>query len=111
RRLGVPLPEREGNPRASRGGKKTCENPEHVMARETAWDIRDPAGAVVAEHVRFDFKDGCKTFVWRRNGKDGLAGLPVADVPLYGAENIAAAPRGGSVVLVEGEKARDALKV
>src|SRR5947209_1334082 len=77
RLLRVPLPEWEGNPRASRGGKKTCENPEHIMARETAWNIRDPAGAVVAEHVRFDFKDGRKTFVWRRNGKNKLDGLPV----------------------------------
>lgn len=110
RRLGVPLPEGVRRGRAPRGGKSRCEDPEHVMRRETVYPIRDAAGVLVAEHVRRDFRDGCKDFTWRRNAKPGLDGIPVAELPLYGAEDVAAAPPGALVVLVEGERARGALK-
>ncbi len=65
RRLGVPLPEGDRRGQASRGGKRRCEHPEHVMPRETVYPIRDAAGVLVAEHVRGDFRDGCKDFAFQ----------------------------------------------
>ena len=110
RLLGVAPSQRDRQQRAGGRGKKACENPEHSMLHETVYAIRDSDGALVAQHVRKDYRDGCKDFAWRRNGTSGLDALRVADLPLYGAEDIAAAPAGALVVLVEGEKARDALR-
>ena len=76
-----------------------------------AWQIRDAAGEVVAEHryVGLDPATGKKKFEWWRNGKSGLGGLPLADLPLYGSEKLAKLPPGSTVILVEGEKACDVL--
>jgi hypothetical protein len=79
------------------------------VLRETLYPIRDTTGALVAEHVRRELNTGEKHFTWRRNGQPGLGGLKVADLPLYGAHELAAAAPGTTVVLVEGEKTRDAL--
>ena len=76
---------------------------------ETVYAIRNAAGELVAEHVRRDRADGSKTFAWRRAGRWGLGGLNPADLPLYGTEAIAGTPAGSLVVVVEGEKVRDAL--
>jgi DNA primase len=46
---------------------------------------------------------------WRRHGTNGLGGLKTRDLPLYGTHEIAGADAGSVVVVVEGEKARDAL--
>lgn len=93
RRLGVQLPPRNGKPPPG----------------ETVWTIKDASGAGVAEHVRRDSENGSKRFIWRRNGKLGLGGLRVEEIPLYGAHELAAMPADAPVVVVEGEKARDAL--
>ena len=69
------------------------------------YSIRDPSGALIATHVRVDEAEG-KRFYWRLpDGELGLGGLPVAELPLYGI----ARDLGRSVVLVEGEKACEAL--
>jgi hypothetical protein len=79
----------------------------HVV--RTVYRIREGTGTVIAEHVREDLPNGGKRLWWRRNGKRGLGGLKVQDLPLYGAPELAAAPTTATVVVVEGEKACDAL--
>jgi AAA domain len=102
RRLGIPLPERE-------------------PGRETVYPIRDPAGALVAEHVRLDFPSGrrcskhneeCTKHLWWRlpgTTKPGLGGRKTETLPLYGVHELPAATEKMLVVVTEGEKARDAL--
>jgi hypothetical protein len=76
---------------------------------ETRYEVRDGSGCLVALHVREDRADG-KRFWWERpTGEKGLGGLPVTDLPLYGAETLLALPDNALVVLTEGEKAKDAL--
>lgn len=75
----------------------------------TVFAIRDVAGRLVAEHVRIERPGGEKTFAWRRDGRSGLRGLRVTELPLYGADQVAAFDRSQSVVLCEGEKATDRL--
>lgn len=77
--------------------------------RTTVYKLLDAAGEVVAEHVRREYDGGRKSFTWRRGGKPGLGGLPVRELPLYGLPELLAAPAGASVVVTEGEKARDSL--
>jgi hypothetical protein len=77
--------------------------------RTTRYKIRDSSGVLVAVHVRED-RPGGKRFWWERpDGARGLGGVRTADLPLYGAERLAAAP-GAPVILVEGEKAATALR-
>jgi hypothetical protein len=62
---------------------------------------------LVATHVRVDKADGTKDVFWvDPDGKMGLDGLPLADLPPYGIDKV-----GGSstVVVTEGEKAAQAL--
>jgi putative DNA primase/helicase len=76
-------------------------------ARETRYEIRDSSGALVATHVRRDGPEG-KRFHWERDGQAGLRGLAVTSLPVYCSELVASTE--GVVVLVEGEKACDALR-
>src|SRR5262249_20346426 len=46
---------------------------------------------------------------WARDGRKGLAGLLTKKLPLYGAQNLPGLTPGTTVVLVEGEKACQAL--
>lgn len=72
-----------------------------------AYQLRDAAGVLAAIHERHDGQDGSKRFVWRRpDGAVGLNGTPIADLPLYGVDQLGAE---SIVVIVEGEKSRDAL--
>ncbi len=72
-----------------------------------SWEIRTADGELVALHERTDSAGGKKSFVWRRDGAIGLGGLPVAALPLYRSEHV---PNSSdAVILVEGEKAADAL--
>jgi putative DNA primase/helicase len=73
------------------------------------YDIRDPTGTLIARHHRTDHLDGSKRIWWERDGRKGLAGLRSAILPLYGIERLARLPSGAAVILVEGEKAADAL--
>jgi len=78
--------------------------------RGTRYEVRDVAGELVAIHVRRDEADGKKTFHWERpDGSKGLGGMPVSALPLYGSERLAALRDGDRIVLVEGEKAAEAL--
>jgi hypothetical protein len=88
---------RNGHKRA--GGKPTA-----------TWYIRDAEGELQAVHVRFD-RDGGKDCLWRFPGASewGLKGRKLPTLPLYGSEEVKEWPEDSPVVLVEGEKARDAL--
>ena len=75
-----------------------------------AWYIRDAKGELQAEHLRFD-RDGGKDCLWRLPGASewGLKGRKLSTLPLYSSEQVEEWPEDAPVVLVEGEKARDAL--
>ncbi|MEN3011163.1 MAG: AAA family ATPase, partial [Candidatus Bipolaricaulaceae bacterium] len=75
----------------------------------TVYDVRDVQGELVAKHVRIDGPKG-KRFVWTDpNGNLGLGGVKVEDLPLYASERIPSYSRERPVVVVEGEKAGQAL--
>jgi 5S rRNA maturation endonuclease (ribonuclease M5) len=72
----------------------------------TRYEIRDPDGRLVAVHVREDGPGG-KSFRWEGpDGRRGLDGLRVTELPLYAVERLGASDH---VVLVEGEKVTEAL--
>jgi hypothetical protein len=95
-------------PRAKRVGRR-----DEGTQRETGrWPIRDAAGTVVAVHVRREPGRGGtpKECIWQGpEGQPGLGGRKVETLPLYGVHELASVPPGSPVVLVEGQKARDAL--
>jgi putative DNA primase/helicase len=71
------------------------------------YEIRDPSGNTIAVHVREDRPEG-KNLWWELpDGTRGLNGLKLASLPLYGIDRIG---EDGEMVVVEGEKAADALR-
>ena len=82
------------------------------VGKKIVYPIREVGGEVVALHERIESANGKKKFVWRLPGTTelGLGGLPVADLPLYGSEQLADLPAGSTVIVVEGEKAADVLR-
>jgi len=76
---------------------------------EKAWIIYDLDGKPVAEHHRRDDPDG-KVVWWTSNGKKGLKGIKVVDLPLYGTERLPDLSDGATIVVCEGEKAADAVR-
>jgi hypothetical protein len=73
----------------------------------TTFEIKDVTGDVVAIHKRRELPDGKKALSWHLpDGRVGLDGMPVRDLPLYGIHALGA---DATVLLVEGEKSRDAL--
>ena len=56
---------------------------------QTRYEIRDVDGTVRAIHVRIPLGGGRKRYIWRRpDGADGLDGLAVEDLPLYGIHRL-----------------------
>ena len=76
----------------------------------TTYEVQDADGRLVAEHVRVDMPDGKRVFWRREDGTVGLDGMPTSDLPLYGSESVGNWHPDDLIVLVEGEKARDALE-
>lgn len=76
----------------------------------TRYEIKAANGDLLAVHERHDGPEG-KAFMWRRpDGQAGLDGLKPAALPLYGTHEVTQRPAPPAwVVIVEGEKARDAL--
>lgn len=77
--------------------------------QRTEYEVREVDGRLIATHVRIDKLDGKKTFWWIRDGQPGLQGLPVRDLPLYGAHKLKGGNPNAKVYLVEGERAQEAL--
>jgi hypothetical protein len=74
----------------------------------TRYEIRNEAGILEAVHVRKEYSDGSKEMPWERpDGSPGLGGVKVSDLPLYGADELGDAD---TVIVCEGEKARDAFE-
>jgi len=98
----IGLTKRDGFPEGVRGaGQHTA-----------TYEIRDRGGVLRAFKRRYDYENGEKTTPWYQpDGKTkGLNGTPVKRMPLYGSERVADWPDEDLVLLVEGEKAKDALK-
>ncbi|MGH9058429.1 MAG: hypothetical protein ACRDZY_02775, partial [Acidimicrobiales bacterium] len=70
------------------------------VVKRTGWDIRRPDGTHAARHVRIDYDTGEKEYKWEPAGGVDPATL------FYRAELLSA---GKPVLIVEGEKAADAL--
>lgn len=84
--------------------------PEDDDRRITVSRIRDAAGRPVADHVREDKPDGDKECRWRLpDGTWGLNGTKLSELPLYGAEQVSTWNSDDLIIVVEGEKARDAV--
>src|SRR5262245_39876392 len=93
-------------------GDRTPRHDASDSQRETGrWTIRTPGGEYCAEHIRLEpGRNGrSKDCVWERHGERGLGSRRLSDLPLYGVHELAQGAGGSPVVLVEGEKARDAL--
>lgn len=94
------LPEKENS-------KKNPTTQASTQAHETKYTICTSDGRPVAVHVRVDTADGGKRMWWvTPDGRRGLGGVRVEDLPLYAIERLSDARE---VVLTEGEKAADAL--
>jgi hypothetical protein len=83
---------------------------EQVGSR-TIYPITDAEGRLIAKHIRVDNPDGTKRMWWElTDGSKGLNETPLGDLPLYGAEEIGDWDEDVLIVVVEGEKACDALR-
>jgi DNA primase len=82
---------------------------ERSTTNTTVWNVTDVDGNLIAQHFRYDHPDGTKTYSW--NGQDGLGGIKAGELPLYGVKHLFAMETAAvnSIVIVEGEKATDAL--
>jgi len=80
----------------------TTVTPDDNAPKYVEYEVRDRAGVLQATHCRKDRPDGKKDMWW----KDGLNGRHPGSLPLYGIDVL---PPDTAVVLVEGEKTRDAL--
>ncbi|HEY3333993.1 MAG TPA: hypothetical protein VGK16_02055 [Candidatus Limnocylindrales bacterium] len=73
------------------------------------YPIRDALGTLRAIHVRWDTPEG-KRMAWRSpDGSDGLCGVPVTSLPLYGSEAVPGLAPDAWIIVTEGESDRDAL--
>jgi DNA-binding transcriptional ArsR family regulator len=76
------------------------------------YEVRNLEGDVVAFHHREDHVNGDKDVWWSQlDGTKGLGGKKVAELPLYGAECLPLYDLDADIVVTEGEKACDALRV
>lgn len=81
------------------------------VIKTTRFEIADAAGKVVAVHVRKDLEGGDKRVTWERpDGQQGLDGVPMASLPLYGLSRLLKADPSLPTILVEGEAKADALQ-
>jgi hypothetical protein len=80
-----------------------------IYCNEIVYRVCDYEGLEVAQHHRINQSDGVKKMWWSREGKTGLGGVKVRDLPLYGTELLRGAPTA-RIVITEGEKACEALR-
>ena len=95
-----------------RDGRDTViESLAHQKGVRKTYRICADDGAPVALHVRIQSPGQKKRFVWQQ--PDGSSGLsrPISELPLYGTEQLPGLESGRLVVVTEGEKAADALRV
>ena len=82
-----------------------------IVPERRTYHIMDAEGNLKAKHHRIDNTDGRKQMWWEQaDGSKGLNGTPLADLPLYGSELVGDRHEDELIVVVEGEKPRDALE-
>ena len=102
----APMGKETRRTKANKGSGTTVRRPD----QQFRYQIKDLEGRIAAVHIRMEFSDGSKEFIWEQpDGTSGLAGTRVADLPLYGTETLLDLPDGAEVVVTEGEKAAEAL--
>lgn len=74
----------------------------------TTYEVRDADGNLICLRDRIDGPDGKQVFS-HLPGRRDMGGMPMSDVPLYGSEDVRDWPDEAPVIVVEGEKVRDAL--
>ena len=88
-----------------RRGLWPSKNPGTPVVR-TRYELRDEHGVLVAIHVREDLPGGRKKLWWERpDGRKGLGGMRVTELPLYGVDRL---NNAAFVVVTEGEKSAEA---
>lgn len=80
-----------------------------MQGNSTRYPVRDSDGSLVATHHRIDTSDGKKVWWESQDGTKGLNEIKLNQLPLYGAHQVSEWPEDDLVILVEGEKARDAV--
>ena len=80
-----------------------------MSKRLKPYEIRTPNGEHIVNHVRVELPTGKRFFFERPDGKHGLGEISLTALPLYGSEDVGGWAADEPVILVEGEKARDAL--
>ena len=97
-------------PAAQAAGRSIVADTAH--APQNIYEICADDGTPVALHVRIQSPGQKKRFVWQQpDGSSGLADRSVSELPLYGTEQLPDLKSGRLVVVTEGEKAADALRV
>lgn len=77
---------------------------------ETRYEIRDEGGELIAVHVRRDTGNG-KEMLWvSPDGRPGLNGRRVEELPLYGSDRLRELPDGAQLIVCEGENAAEAAR-
>src|SRR5215211_6370848 len=76
---------------------------------KTVYEVRDHDGRLVAQHIRVETPDGKRVFWRQEDGTVGLNGSRPEELPLYGSERVCNWHRDDLIVVVEGEKAAQAL--
>ena len=97
-------------PAAQTAGRSIVADTAH--APQNIYEICADDGTPVALHVRIQSPGQKKRFVWQQpDGSSGLADRSVSELPLYGTEQLPDLKSGRLVVVTEGEKAADALRM
>lgn len=101
-----------GIPHGSYGSPalRNTARPQRRIVHRRSWQIKAPDGTLLARHWRHDYSDGSKEYPWQL--PDGTWTKPSVGTAavMYGAETVPAADASWAVVIVEGEKAADALR-
>ena len=79
------------------------------VSTKTTYKVPNIEGRLVTERHRVDLFDGSKKVWWTKDGRRGLGGATLVDLPLYGAHTGGDLHKDQLIVLVECEKSRDAL--
>lgn len=105
----------QGGPARSKAAPAEA-GPPVEMSMVDVYEYRDEEGVLVAVKSRWQTKDGTsKAFKWRLPESDpekwaGLSGMPMDEMPLWGAEIVAKTAVDQWVFFVEGEKAAQACR-
>lgn len=103
-------PEQDPIEAAWAGASTHPSEPETPRAPTTVqYEVRSPGGALIAIHERSDGPDGKRMYWCQPDGRLGLGGTPMADLPLYGSERAGGWDPERPVLVAEGEKAAQAL--